>query len=282
MDFISQFVTNFIILVGEQTKVFWDNLVLLNFSWQQITLDIVLVAVIFYFIFVLIKGSRAFHVLIGLIFIILLYFLSKMLQLVALGWLMDRFMTVVLVAIPIIFQKEIRMGLERLGNTKVFLTQKARKIDRMIINITDACEYMAKEKIGALIVLQKSIPLKEYVDTGILLNASVSKELILSIFQPKGPLHDGAVIIGNEKIQAASCILPHSFENTDSSMGTRHKAALGLSENSDAAVVVVSEERGAISYALNGSMERNISKGRLQTLLQEALQPSNKKKNKRK
>lgn len=273
MDFISQLIANSILFIGEQTGIFWGNLALLNFSWPQIVLDILAVAVIFYFIFSLIKGSRAVHVLIGLAIIVLVYFLSKALQLVALGWLLDRFMTIVLVAIPIIFQKELRMGLERLGHTKLFLSQKARKIDRMILSIVNASEKMGANKVGALIVLQRTVPLKEYIDTGVLLGATVSEELILSIFHPKGALHDGAVIIANEKIEAASCILPHSFENSDSSLGTRHKAALGLSENSDAIVVVVSEEKGTISFADSGKIERGVTPVRLHLLLTRALQP---------
>ncbi len=211
--------------------------------------------------------------LIGLAIIMIVYFISKALQLVALGWLLDRFMTIVLVAIPIIFQKELRMGLERLGHTKLFLSQKARKIDRMILSIVNASEKMASNKVGALIVLQRSVPLKEYIDTGVLLSASVSEELILSIFHPKGALHDGAVIIAHEKIEAASCVLPHSFEKSDSGLGTRHKAALGLSENSDAIVVVVSEEKGTISFASEGKIERGITSVRLHLLLTKALQP---------
>lgn len=283
MDVISATLASVILFVGDQTRTFWDNLVLLNFSWPQIVLDIAAVAVIFYFIFSLIKGSRAVHVLIGLVIILIFYFLSKLFQLVTLGWLLDRFMTVVLVAIPIIFQRELRLGLERLGHTRLFLSQKARKIDRMIMDIVSAAEEMGKNRVGALIVLQKTVPLKEYIDTGVNLNATVSRELLLSIFQPKGALHDGAVIIADEKIQAASCILPHSFENTDTGIGTRHKAALGLSENTDAAVVVVSEEKGAVSFAGGGKMERNLTPDRLQMLLTRSLglAEEEKQKNKR-
>lgn len=278
MEILSRPIANFILFIGEQTQIFWGNLVLLNFSWQQIVIDIALVAIIFYFIFSLIKGSRAVHVLIGLSIIGALFILSKALQLVALGWLLDRFLTVVLVAIPIIFQKELRLGLERLGHTKIFLNQRERRIDRMILNIIDACNVMARERTGALIVIQHTTPLKEYVDTGIEMGAKVSKELLLSIFMPKSPLHDGAAIIANEKIQAASCILPHSFEQTASGLGTRHKAALGLSESTDASVIVVSEERGTIAFAQNGKMERNLDAAQLRSYLNQALQPAKKKK----
>jgi len=274
MDVISRWIADFILLIGQQTQIFWENLVLLNFSWPQIVLDIVLVAIIFYYTFALIKGSRAVHVLIGLCIILAIYLFSKTLQLVALSWLLDKLFTVVLIAIPIIFQRELRMGLERLGHTKLFLRQKARQIDRMIMNIVNACESMSKDNVGALIVIQNTTPLKEYIDTGIPVNATVSKELIVSIFFPKLPLHDGAVIIADETIKAASCILPNSLETSSHDMGTRHKAALGLAENTDAGVIVVSEERGTISYAKDGKIERNISPQKLLVLLTSLLRPN--------
>ncbi|HLG25566.1 MAG TPA: diadenylate cyclase CdaA [Candidatus Gracilibacteria bacterium] len=274
MDILSRVLADFILLIGRQAQTFWDNLALLNFSLPQIFLDIVLVAIIFYFIFSLLQGSRALHMLIGIGVLAILFILSKALQLVALGWLLDKFLTVFLIAIPIIFQRELRMGLERIGNTKIFLNQRARQIDRMILNIVDACEILAKEKTGALIVVQGTVPLKEFVDTGVMLDAAVSRELLQSIFNVKSPLHDGAVIIEENKIIAASCILPHSFETNHSGLGTRHKAALGLSENTDASIVVVSEERGTISFAREGKMERHITAGELQSLLLRALQPA--------
>jgi diadenylate cyclase len=278
MDLFARWIADIILSIGSQSQAFWAKLMLLNFSFWQIFIDILLVTVILYFIFALLKGSRAVHVLIGLSIMVVIFILSKALQLVALGWLLDRFLTVILVAIPVIFQQELRMALERLGHTKIFLTQKAREIDRMITSIVEACETLANEKKGALIVIQHSIPLKEYVDTGILLNAVVSKELLINIFNNKAPLHDGAVIIGNEKIMAASCLLPHSRENTATVMGTRHKAALGLSENTDASIVVLSEEKGTISFARNGNMEKNISPSTLRFLLSEVFEPVKRKK----
>ena len=150
----------------------------------------------------------------------------------------------------------------------------------MISNIVEACEYMSKEKIGALIVLQNTVPLKEYIATGIPLHSTISKELILSIFMNRSPLHDGAIIIQDDSIVAASCVLPHSFKNYGQVFGTRHKAALGLAENTDAKIIVVSEEKGQISYAEHGHMERNINPARLQALLTEFLKPSHPKKKK--
>lgn len=277
MEFLSKWIAQFIFFIGTQAQAFWENLILLNFSPTQIILDILLVAVIFYFIFSLLKGSRAVHILIGLSILALAYIISSALQLVAMGWLLERFFTVVLVAIPIIFQQELRMALEKLGHTKLFLNQKAQEIDRMINSIVEASENLARNKTGALIVFQHKVPLKEYIDTGVNLDARVSKELLMSTFNKNSPLHDGAVIIDNEKILAASCILPHSYKKQASGMGTRHKAALGLAENTDASVIVISEEKGSISFAKKGDMEREISLSRLHERLNENLKPIKRK-----
>jgi diadenylate cyclase len=278
MDSISRFIADIIFFIGRQAQVFWENLSMLNFSWQQITLDILLVSVFFYFIFRLIKGTRAVHILIGLVLLSLIYLMSRAAQFVTLAWLLEKFLTITLIAIPVIFQQELRMALERLGHTKLNLKQTAREIDKIIEDIVQACEIMAASRQGALIVIQNAVPLKEFIDTGVPIGGKISREMILSIFNPVSPLHDGAIIIENKKIAAASCILPHSFKNDGSVMGTRHKAALGLAENTDAGIVVVSEERGAISYAQDGSMEKNITSSRLHELLLAMLNPAKYKK----
>lgn len=272
MEFVSHWIAELIVFIGNQARVFWENVTLLNFSTSQILLDIVIVAVIFYFLFSLLKGSRALHVLIGLGFIGGLFIISRVFQLVALSWLLERFFTIILVAIPVLFQQEFRMALERLGHTKIFLQHKEQEIERMTQEIVNACTRMAGKKIGALIVLQQNITLKEYEDTGISLQAKVSGELIESIFHPTSPMHDGAIIIGNQRIRSASCILPHSYKNTPG-LGTRHKAALGLSETTDAAVIVVSEEKGTISFAKGGSLEKNIQEDALYRSIIQTLQP---------
>lgn len=251
---------------------------MLDFSWQQIGLDILLVAVFFYFILRLIKGSRAIHILTGIVVVGIVYLISGAMQLVTLAWLLEKFLTITLVAIPVVFQQELRMALERLGHTKVFLKQKAHQIDRMIVSIVDACKALAAAKTGALIVFQNAVPLKEFTDTGIPLDAKVSRQIILSIFNTASPLHDGAIIIKDQKIAAASCILPHSFKTDGVILGTRHKAALGLSENTDAGVIVVSEEKGTISFAIEGEIERNISAERLHNILISILNPAKFKK----
>lgn len=271
MDPLSKAISEIILVIGQNVQTFKENIILLNFSLPQIILDIALVSIVFYLIFSLIKGSRAVHILLGMSILGLTYLISKAMQLVALGWLLDRFMTMLLIAIPIIFQKELRTGLERLGQTKIFQLHKSHRIDLMIEAVVEASEYMAGKNIGALIVIQQKNPLKEYIENGIIVDAVVSKELLLSIFKPKMPLHDGAVIIANERVAAASCVLPHSTETKLYGLGTRHKAAVGLSENSDALIIVVSEEKGIISFAHDGKLERNISAEKLQNILHEKL-----------
>lgn len=278
MSFLSSILAKIVLFIGDYSHTFWYNLMLLDFSWAQIVLDIFAVTIIIYFILLLIKGSRAVQILIGLAIIILLNLLSKALELVTLAWLLDKFMMVVIVAIPIIFQKELRTGLEKLGHTKFKLTQEVQKTDKMILNVIDAVEELSKNKVGALIVIQKLVSLKEYVDTGVKLDAVVSKELLLSIFHPKGALHDGAVIIEGDRILSASCILPHPSEIKDSSIGTRHKAAIGLAENTDGLIIVVSEEKGTISFAKNGKLEKNLSIPKIHQLLTLSLETHKRKK----
>ncbi len=274
MELISRWVAGFILSIGQQAQAFWENVTLLDFSITQVFFDVVLVAVLFYYLFLLFRGSRALNILFGLSIIGLIFALSRAFQLVTLGWLLERFFTVILVAIPVIFQQELRMALERIGHTKISLSQKVKEINLMISAVVETCEMLAKEKQGALIVFENAVSLKEYIDTGVPLHSKISRELLMSIFQHHSPLHDGAVIIQNTQAAAASCILPHSFKSYGQILGTRHKAALGLSETTDARIVVVSEEKGSIAFAQNGNLERNITPARLQVLLTDFLKPA--------
>lgn len=273
MDVINQFLAKFILTIGQQTQTFFENLSLLNFSLPQVLLDILLVSILFYYGFLILKGSRAVNVLLGLVVVIFVFAFSKAFQLTTLNWILDKFFTIALVALPVIFQQELRMALEKIGHTKFSLSQKVKETNLLISNVVEACEFLVKQNHGALIVFENAISLKEYVETGVPLNAKLSKELLVSIFHPKSPLHDGAVIIQNGQIAAASCILPHSFKSYGQVLGTRHKAALGLSEATDARIIVVSEEKGATSFAQQGNLERNITPARLQILLTDFLKP---------
>lgn len=267
MEIISRWLAELIMFVGQQTHNFWDNLTILNFSWGQILFDILLVAIVFYFILKQLKGTRTVHIITGLSIVALVYFLSISLQLLTFSWLLEKLLTMLLIAIPVIFQQELRAALEKLGHTKPFLKQQARELDKLINGTVDACYALAKKREGALIVFQQTVPLKEFIETGVALNANISMELLLSIFNHQTPLHDGAVIVVDQKIAAASCLLPHTFSTEESGFGTRHKAALGLSETTDACIVVISEERGSVSFVEKGNMEKNILPARLHFLL---------------
>ncbi len=257
MEIISKIIADFILFIGDKAQTFWTNLSLINYSLPQIIADILIVSIIFYFIFLLLKGSRAVHVLIGLAIITLIYIIGRMFELVTLNWILDKFFMITLVAIPVIFQKELRMGLEKLGHTNIFTNDKHSEV--LVDILVKTSLELSKAKIGALIVLKQHTPLKEYIETGIKLNADISVELLKTIFYPKTALHDGAVIIENNKIVSASSILPTTFETVPSNLGTRHKAAIGLSETTDAAIIVISEETGEISYAKDGKLIKNIS-----------------------
>ncbi len=251
----------------------WENINVYQYSPLQIALDILLVAILFYWILMFIKGSRASNILLGVIVLVIVFAISKWLELLAVGWLLDRLLTVILVAIPIIFQQELRRGLEKLGKTKFFLAQEAKEIDFIRSEIISACFEMSQKRIGCLVVFRGEVNLKEYIDTGVDLYSRISKELLLSIFSHESPLHDGAVIVDQNRIVAAGCILPHSFKEYGHKFGTRHKAALGLSETTDAKIFVVSEQRGTVSYVHNGNIEEDITQERAQNILTEIFAP---------
>lgn len=278
ISLISRWIADFVLFVGQQAQSFWENLTLLNYSPAQVFIDILLVSILFYYLFVLLKGSRAVNILIGLIVLAAIFAFSRILQLVTLGWLLDRFLTVILVAIPVIFQQELRMALERIGHTKIPISQKEKELNTVMNDLVSACEQMSRQKIGALIVLENAVPLKEYIDTGVQLNAKISQQLILSIFMNRSPLHDGAIIIKDNVLVAASCVLPHSYKSSPQNLGTRHKAARGLSEVTDAKIIVVSEEKGTISFAHSGQLDEAISLHRLHLFLNEFFKPRYSKK----
>ncbi|MBD3156403.1 TIGR00159 family protein, partial [Candidatus Peregrinibacteria bacterium] len=276
MSFINNAIADFILFISRELGAFWENLVLMQFSWPQVVIDILLVSIVFYYLFVLLRGSRAVHILIGLAILAFIFVLSNILQLFATGWLLDRFLTLILVAIPVIFQQELRRGLEKLGQTRIFSSNEVKASTIQISALVEASVLMAKSKIGALIVLHRDVSLNEYAETGVAINGKVTKELLLTIFYPKTSLHDGAVIVKGEKIVAAACVLPHSYRSHDHNLGTRHKAAIGLAENTDAHVIVISEERGTISYAHRGRLTRDISPEQLQKFLEDFYKPKTK------
>ena len=216
-------------------------------------IDIVLVTWIFFKVYQYFKETRAGQMLIGLIILLISSFIFNSLDLVAMSWLLNQFQTVWVVAFVILFQPEIRRLLIYVGQTRFFQTIFRMGTSRSLESIVEASLNMSEKRWGALIVIQRETGLRSYKEAGIQLKAEVSTPLLLSIFNPNSSMHDGAVILQNTLIEAAGCILPLTESQMVSpEMGTRHRAALGITEESDALVVVISEERGTISIAENG------------------------------
>ena len=216
-------------------------------------IDIVLVTWIFYKVYQYFKETRAGQMLIGLVILLIGSFTFNSLELVAMSWLLNQFQTVWVVAFVILFQPEIRRLLIYVGQTRFFQKIFRMGTSRSLESLVEASLQMSEKKWGALIVIQRETGLRSYKEAGIQLKAEVSTPLILSIFNPNSSMHDGAVILQNTLIEAAGCILPLTeSQMITPEMGTRHRAALGITEESDALVVIVSEERGTISTAENG------------------------------
>ncbi|MFQ5434666.1 MAG: diadenylate cyclase CdaA [Anaerolineae bacterium] len=238
-------------------------------------LDILLVTAVIYSALMLIRGTRAVQVLRGFIGLALIVaLLADVIELPAFRWLVGRILPTLLLAIPVIFQPELRRALEQLGRTGSILRWFRRNQTNPAINaVKDASHHLSQRRHGALIVFERDTGLQEYIDTGILLNSEVSPELLTTIFNKHTERHDGAIIIRNEKIAAASCVMPLSASSlTDRKMGLRHRAGLGISEVSDAIAVIVSEETGQISIADNGRIIRRLDPSRLDAILEKYLQ----------
>ncbi|HSM25964.1 MAG TPA: diadenylate cyclase CdaA [Anaerolineaceae bacterium] len=258
------------------------------FIFQRINwlsaLDLALVTLIFFTILMLLRDTQATILLRGVIFlVILLAFLTQFINLPAFSWLIQATLPALLLAIPVIFAPEIRRGLERLGragSTSLFRRNLAS--DEAIANtmriISLACARLSARRHGALIVLERVDSMQEYIDSGVYIDAVISPELLLQVFYPNSPLHDGAVIIVGNRMMAASCVMPLSASGIlnrtpERQMGLRHRAALGSSEASDAVVIVVSEETGSISVAQSGRLIRGLDSDRLENMLVALFKP---------
>ncbi|CAM3763518.1 diadenylate cyclase CdaA [Marinicrinis lubricantis] len=241
-------------------------------------IDILIVSYVIYKAITLVQGTRAIQLLKGVVVIIVVWMLSVWFHLDTLNWVMNQMITVGLLAVIIIFQPELRRALEQLGRGKLFmrtsLSEEDVRFNQQIDEIIKAVNYLAKRKIGALIVFERQTGLTDYIESGTEISAKISSELLINIFIPNTPLHDGAVIIRNQQIMAAGCYLPLS-ENPfiSKELGTRHRAAIGMSEVSDAINVVVSEETGQVSLAINGQVVRDIKEESLISKLYEELKP---------
>lgn len=225
-------------------------------------IDILIVSYLIYSVIKMLKGTRAMQLLKGIALLLIINALSEFLSLNILHYILNSIMTYGVLLVIVVFQPELRKALEQVGNTdiKKILDFEEEEEPSCIEEVVKAAEEMSKKNIGALIVFERDISLGDYVHTGVAMGSKVSKELLINVFIPDTPLHDGAVIIKDNKIQAASCILPLTDkESIDRIFGTRHRAAIGVTENTDAVVVVVSEETGAISLAIGGKIIRDIT-----------------------
>ena len=220
--------------------------------WQDI-IDILIVSIIIYRIILLIRGTRAVQMLLGIVVITIIYFISRELDLLTLNFLLRTFLSSILLIVIIVFQRDIRRVLTQVGKTPF---QRQHELETEDLNeIVKATSHMARRRIGAIIAIERETGLRDYIDSGHSIDAKVSRELLISIFLPTSPIHDGSVIIFNGRIHSAGCLLPLSKNPYIAKRyGTRHRAAIGLSEETDAVLIVVSEETQEISLALNGSI----------------------------
>ena len=234
------------------------------FSWNFFVniLDILVVWYIVYKLIQLVRGTKAIQLFKGVAIFIAIRFGAELIGLHTLSWLMDQVITYGVIAAIVIFQPEIRRGLEHLGRSTFFKTtkQEQKEDEQLITSLDKAVQYMSKRKIGALITIERNTGLEEYIETGIPLEADITGELLINIFIPNTPLHDGAVIIRNDKIAVSCAYLPLSESMLiPKEFGTRHRAAVGISEVSDAITVVVSEETGGVSITLNNQLLSELS-----------------------
>ena len=226
-------------------------------------IDILVIAFIIYKAIAFLRETRAGQLVKGIVLLLVLYAFALAFDLAVLRWLLSAIFGSAIVAVAIIFQPELRRMLERVGQTKIGNLQSSGNEENIVASIEKICnaaEQMQKTKTGALIVFERNTQLGEIINSGTVIDAAISESLINNIFYPKSPLHDGAVIIRDGRIYAASCILPLTQVTALSSqLGTRHRAAIGMTENSDAVVLIVSEETGTISIAFNGQIKRNFT-----------------------
>ena len=231
-------------------------------------LQIGIVAVALYYVLRLLARTRAIQMLVGLLLVLIVYVLGRSFNLVLITYILETVFQYGAIAALVVFQPELRSTLARLGQSRLLRIFNRLETHEVVEELVEAAERLSRAKVGAIIAVQRDVGLEEYAQTGVRLEAKVSADLLLSLFAPYGPLHDGAVLVQGDTIVAASVILPLTqYPVADKSLGTRHRAALGLSEETDAIVLVVSEETSQISVAQAGTLERNVNDDRLRALL---------------
>lgn len=237
-------------------------------------LDILAVAFIVYWILRLIRGTRAVYMLLGLAVAIAVYWVSTYGELYTLNWLLSNFFGSLLLIVVVVFQNDIRRALTQMGRTPLFSVMASPQDLRVIEELVKTSVSLANKKIGALIVIERDANVMDYLDKGVSIDGVVSKELLTSIFLPVSPIHDGAAVIQKGRVTAAGCFLPLTMNpRFGVEVGTRHRAAIGITEETDAAVIVVSEERGWISLAVEGRITKGMDGKALRNLLIQYVQP---------
>jgi diadenylate cyclase len=256
------------------TDLLW---IVSSLGWHDV-IDILLVAVVVFLLLYLVRSTQAVPLLRGIILLlVIIAVLSSLFRFSAFGWLLERALPVLLVSIPIIFQPELRRALERVGRVGALRSPAAgekEKIESLIEVVVLACRSLTARRYGALIILERDTGLQEYAETGVRLDADLSVELLLTIFDPHTPLHDGGVIVRDGRILAAASVLPLTTAFlADRRLGLRHRAGIGVTEATDAIAIIVSEERGSISIAHNGRIIRRLDADRLEGVLRAFYQP---------
>ena len=241
------------------------------FDWSLLSriLDITLVFFLIYRLLLLVRGTRAEPMLLGLGIVVLVYLASRILHLATLNWILGNFLGSVILVIVVLFQEDLRRALIKVGLIPGFAGEAPRALEETIKEVAHAAATLSSRRIGGLVVIRRDVGLEDYIEPAVQVDARVSHQLLISIFLPTSPLHDGAVIIDRDRIVAAGAVLPLTFSRTiSSSFGTRHRAAIGLSERSDALVIVISEETGGISLIREGRISKDLDEKSLYTLLQ--------------
>lgn len=266
---------------------YWRQLISSDFLSRDYIINVIDILVVWYLVYkliMLVKGTKAVQLLKGVAVFIVIRILSEIIGLHTLSWLMNQVIMYGVIAAVVIFQPEVRRGLEHLGRSSFFRTTKSeqQEDEKMILAFDKAIQYMSKRKIGALITVERNTGLDEYIETGIDLDADVSGELLINIFIPNTPLHDGAVIVKQGKIAVASAYLPLSESNLiPKEFGTRHRAAVGISEVSDAVTIIVSEETGDVSLTLNNDLIPRLTQEEYLKILRAELVPEEGSKDRR-
>jgi len=239
-------------------------------------LDILIVSIFFYYIYIWSRKTKVIPITTGLVILGFAYLVARLLGLLAVEWLFEKLMTIMVVFIPIVFSDEIKKLLEKIGKTPFFGQDHIHNKDNdWITEVLNAVFNMKDRKIGSLIVIENTSILTEYIENGRKFGTNINHDIILSIFTPESPLHDGAAIIRNGMIEAVRCVLPVSKEPIVEVIGTRHRAALGMSEKTDALTIITSEEKGEVSYAMNSDLHRNVDKETLRKALFETFVKEN-------